>query len=98
MSCEVRITVTARAVSSAAVIVELRVGELDELRQRGVGEIAVLMLTALIRVRQRDQFREQIELAAEQHELAEERTEGLWLIARKSAIVLKSGFRCAAAR
>jgi hypothetical protein len=66
-------------VETLKVILELGVSEFDELRQRGVGEITILVVDRLDPgAVNRDQFpAKKIELAAEQHELTEDRAEGL---------------------
>ena len=61
------------------IVVELGVGQFDELRQRRAGEVAVLVVDRLDPgAVDREQFpAEQVQLAAEQHELAEDRAEGV---------------------
>ena len=70
-------------VETLKIVVELGVGELDELGQRRAREIAVLVVDRLDpRAIHRQQLSaEQVQLAAQQHELAEHRAEGVAVIA-----------------
>jgi hypothetical protein len=60
------------------IVDELRIGQLDELRQRPAGKIAVFVVDRLdTGTVDREQFAaKQIQLPAQQHELAEDRPEG----------------------
>ena len=65
------------------IVVELGVGQFDELRQRRAGEVAVLVVDRLDPgAVHRQQFAaEQVQLTAQQHELAEHRAEGVAVVA-----------------
>ena len=84
-----------RSVEALQVVVEPGVGELDELGQRCAGEIAVLVVDRLDpRAVHRQQLAaEQIQLLAEQHELAEHRAEGLAVIAAEIGDGLEVGLQ-----
>jgi hypothetical protein len=75
------------------VIVELGIGEFDELRQRGAGEVAVLVVDRFDPgAIDREQFpAKQVQLTAEQHELAEDRAEGVAVVAAEIGDGLKVG-------
>ena len=78
-------------------ILQLRVGQLNELGQRGASEVTILVVDRLDPgAINGEQFpAKQVHLAAQQHELAEHRAEGFVV---QPAMVLKSGFRCRSRR
>ena len=77
------------------VVLQPLVGGTDERAQRRAGEVAVLVVDRLDAgsVDRQQLATVQVEPSAQQHELAEHRFETPRLSRRKSAIVLKSGFR-----
>ena len=82
-------------VEALEVVVELGVGELDELGQRRPREIAVLVVHRLDpRAVYRQQLAaEQVQLPAQQHELTEHRTEGLAVVAAEIGDGLEVGLQ-----
>ena len=77
------------------IIVELGVGEFDELGQRRAGEIAILVVDRLDpRAVHRQQLStEQVQLPAQQHELAEHRAEGVAVVAAEIGDGLEVGLQ-----
>ena len=82
-------------VQTLEVIVELGVGKSDELSQRCAGEVAVFVVDRLDpRAVYRDQLpAKQVQLAAEQHKLAEDWAEGASVIASEIGDGLEVGFQ-----
>ena len=82
-------------IEALEVVVELGIGQLDELGQRCPREIAVLVVDRLDpRPIHRQQFpTEQIQLAAQQHELPEHRAEGIAVVAAEVGDGLEVGLQ-----
>ena len=78
-------------VEALKVIVELLIRQLDELGQRGTGEIAVLVVDCLdpCAIHRQQLAAEQVQLLAQQHELAERRE----VVAAEVGDGLKVGLR-----